>query len=167
MLTREETLQRIEASRSELDRLVSSLQPADFDRAIDDGWTIKDHLAHIACWEEEVVAIFAGIPRYESLGLPADSPILTDTDAINGIFRGRWSQASTEGILGHYGETHRRLLVLLHALGDADLESPISRFVPMPEAVADHPVFGWVEGNTWEHYDEHTAAIRELMAAAS
>lgn len=163
MLTRDEAIQRIEASRSELDRLVSSLNPGDFDRAFEDGWSVKDHLAHIACWEEEVLAIFAGIPRHESLGLPPDSPILTDTDAINGIFRGRWSQASAEGILGHYRETHRRLLALLQAVGDEDLNSPISRFVPMPDAVAEHPVSGWIEGNTWEHYDEHVAGIRALL----
>ena len=164
MLTREETLQRIETSRSELDRLVSSLQPGDFDRAFDDGWTIKDQLAHVACWEEQLLAIFAGIPRYETIGVPPDSPILTDTDSINGILRARWSLASAEGVLDHYRQTHERLLVVLQALTDDDLQSPVSRFVPMPEAVAEHPVSGWVEGDTWEHYEEHAESIRALLA---
>lgn len=163
MLSRDETLQRIQTSRSELDRLVSSLQPADFERGFDDGWTVKDHLAHIASWEEEVLAIFAGIPRHQSLGVPEDSPILTDTDAINGILRARWSQASTEGVLGHYRETHQRVLMLLQGLADEDLASPISRFVSMPGSRADLPVFGWVEGNTWDHYDEHADTLRRLL----
>lgn len=163
MLSRDETLERIQTSRSELDRLVSSLQPSDFDLAMDDGWAVKEHLAHIASWEEEVLAIFAGIPCHQSLGIPEDSPILTDTDAINGILRARWSQASAEGVLGHYRETHQRVLSLLQGLGDEDLASPISRFVPVPASLADQPVFGWIEGNTWEHYDEHAESIRQLL----
>lgn len=167
MPTRQELLQRIEASRSDLDRLVLSLTPDQFQLAIDGGWTVKDHVAHVACWEEELLAIFAGIPRHESLGVLDDSPILTDTDAINGILRARWSQATSAAVVEHFEATHQRVRSLLDSLSDNELHRPISQFVPVPGEIAQAPVHGWVAGNTWEHYAEHAEAIRRLVALGS
>ena len=46
-----ELLERVASSRAELERLVEAVPATDLDRPFGDGWSVKQHVAHIAAWE--------------------------------------------------------------------------------------------------------------------
>ncbi len=47
-----------------------------------EGWSVKDHLTHIARWEASVAVLFRGRPRHEGLGVDASLYAAADFDAI-------------------------------------------------------------------------------------
>ena len=64
-------------SRQRLEALVGSLSEADFRRATPEGWTVAALLAHLAFWDQRILAL---LRRWEARGLD-DSPV--DPDMIN------------------------------------------------------------------------------------
>ena len=59
-----ELMERIHGSRAELERLVNRLDAEQATAPGPDGWSVKDHLAHLALWDDirasEVVRLSAG-----------------------------------------------------------------------------------------------------------
>jgi hypothetical protein len=54
-------------------------------------------------------------------------------------------------------------MAALGKLDDADLEKPYSHYQP-GDPDEKRPVVGWVAGNTYEHYAEHTNWIRTTFS---
>jgi len=65
------------ASRRRLESLVRRLSDADLARSTSDGWTVAALLAHLAFWDQRVIAL---LRRWEAKGVD-ESPV--DPDAIN------------------------------------------------------------------------------------
>lgn len=165
MASKLELLEQIAASRSALDRLVSGLSAADFERADAAGWTIGDQLAHIAAWEHILVALLRGEDRGAAAGLPAGQP--DSIDDINAHILERSRGRPLSEVLAEYRRSHGELLAELDQLSEVDLDLPYSHFQPQVagEDWASHPIIGWIRGNTNEHYDEHAIAIRQLLSS--
>ena len=47
------------------------------------GWTIKDHLVHLACWERSVVFFLQHKPRHAGLGVDESLYLTHSFDQIN------------------------------------------------------------------------------------
>ena len=81
-------LQRIEASWASLDELTAELTQAQRTTAGPDGWSVKDHLAHLALWDDiragEVERISAGHDSAWRMtgALPADCGIGTPAASL-------------------------------------------------------------------------------------
>lgn len=163
MASKLELLEQIAASRSALDRLVASLAPADFERADESGWTIKDQLAHIAAWEQILMAMLRGEDRGAPVGLPHGQAL--SIDEINDHILQRSRERTVAEVLVDYRQTHGELLSELDQLSDVDLDLPYSHFQPQFAADdwASHPISGWIRDNTTAHYDEHAIAIRQAL----
>jgi uncharacterized protein (TIGR03083 family) len=150
--------QQIRESRAKLEAAVAALSPTQLAAPGPDGWSPKDHLAHVAAWEESLIATLEGHDRRPALGLAPSVP--WDIDAINAdIFR-RYQDRPPAEVLASFRETHARTLAALDRLTDADLLRPWSHYqpsVPMPEV---RPILDWIKGDTWEHYEEHATTIR-------
>ena len=58
-----ELLQAIERSWASLDDLVAGLREPELTRHGPDGWSVKDHLAHLAAWNLALVALLEGRDR--------------------------------------------------------------------------------------------------------
>ena len=67
-----ELLMRIRVARSELDLTVAGLDEAALAAPGPEGWSVKDHLAHLAAWARKVLANMDGRTGPEVLGVPAD-----------------------------------------------------------------------------------------------
>src|SRR5512142_2119668 len=85
------------------------------------GWTVKDHLIHLAAWERSVVFFLQGQPRSAGLGI---DPALYENgsgDDINAaIFKQHQAMPLAEA-MAHFRDVHRQLIQLLEPLTDADL----------------------------------------------
>jgi hypothetical protein len=161
-MTREEALDRIERSWQPLDDLAGGLDSNRLQTPVADGWTVKDHLIHLASWEESLLALLESRDRAAAMGAPGLEE--GGADAINAAVHMQHRDDAPEEAVSRFVETHRRLLDRLGQLSDEDLSRPYSYFQPDADGPDDpRPVSGWIAGNTFEHYEEHLAYIRAAL----
>src|SRR5512145_989206 len=65
---------------AELERLTEEQMTAKHDAQ---GWTVKDHLVHLARWERSVVYLLLGKPRHAGLGIDEALYLKHSYDEIN------------------------------------------------------------------------------------
>jgi uncharacterized protein (DUF849 family) len=165
--TKDEVRRRIIAARKALERVVMRV-PADcLEVAGADGWSVKDHLAHIAAWERSLMNLLQKLPRHTALDVSEEEFRERDTDYVN-----ERARASREGwhlaqVLTDFQSVHDDLLDVLDRLSEEDLARPFSYFQPgEPRDDGDAAVVGWIAGDTYEHYDEHRVLIEALVGSA-
>jgi hypothetical protein len=113
------------------------------------GWAAKDHLIHVALWEQALLAKADGRARHEALGVDA----ATDAkgwEAINAAIFVNTRHRSLPDVLDTlrrtHAETRARLAAAVERAGDAGAAS----------LLADTPDYV-------EHYDQHRGWIEELV----
>jgi hypothetical protein len=144
--TSAELRHRVDQAWNELQRTVASLTPRELTEVRDPaGWAVKDHLIHIAAWEQAFLAGLDGRPRHEALGIDPADDRGDDFDAINAAIFARHRDRSLGDVQAAVEVSHREVR--------ARLAGPAAR----------RPAPGDVAGNTWEHYREHHGWIRELV----
>jgi hypothetical protein len=162
-----ELMARIASAWAELQRLLDALSPEDMERPLGD-WTPKQQLGHISVWEASLVALLRGESRAAAMGAPLDAWERHDTDAINAQVAERSKRWPLDNVLKRAEEIHGEVVAQLEAMSDADLQRPYSHYQPEDGERAgdgaDRPVVGWVNGNTWLHYEEHVATLRAALA---
>jgi len=160
-----ELLERIEAARAALDQAIGQLSDAQLVAPGPyEGWSVKDHLAHLAAWEQGIAALLQGRPRYAAMGVDEPTYLTAGTDAINAAVYERNKDGPLREVLADFRQTQRDLLAALAALSDADLLKTYSHYQPdEPGKDRGEPVLKWIVGNTYEHYAEHQAWIEALV----
>jgi uncharacterized damage-inducible protein DinB len=148
-----------------LDERVRALPEASLTIVGPDGWSVKDHLAHLSTWEESLMALLEGRDRDAAVGFVGAEAESTghDVDAINAAIQRRAKDRSAADVLEAFHATHRRCVAAIEALSDEDLTRPYSYFQPNEGPYNTNPVISWIAGNTYEHYDEHAAWIGNLL----
>ena len=120
------------------------------------GWTVQDHIAHLAAWERSMVFLFDGRPRHEGLGVPADLYHGDDIDAINATIRDRNAGRSLDAAREALAAAHRDLLARLDRLTYDDLLKPYAHYLPDEPGDDDgSPILYRVWGNSGGHFAEH------------
>ncbi len=158
-------IKRILRSRSELEALVNNLTPNEVSGITSpDGWTVKDHLAHITAWEAGTVAMLRKQPRFLAMGL---DPVFVETsneEEINQrIFELNREQTLDE-VLEKFHHTHKQMMQTIQELSEEELYHTYSYFQPDdPGQDRGIPVIEWVKGNTYDHFDSHAEWIRKLI----
>lgn len=151
--TKADLLERIDGAWAELDRSILALPDGELKRAGKDGWSRKDHLAHLAAWELSVVALLHGADPWAAVGIPAG---VEDINVENEILHRRYQELSSTEVRALARGSHQCLLDELARLQDVDLRRPYSDFHPSEErADGGAPVVGWIVGNTYDHVEEH------------
>jgi hypothetical protein len=127
------------------------------------GWSVKDHLVHIAEWEAATGAVLARRPQHEGFSLPADLP--TDIDALNDVLYQRSRDVPIDEVQAKGRRVHAGILAALGRLTDADIRSTIAEYGGDP---TDHrSLSAKIAGDSYSHYAEHVVWIRELLAVLS
>jgi hypothetical protein len=140
-----DTLARLDRGWDTLENTVTGLDGATLSEVRDPaGWAAKDHLMHVAAWEEAFLASLDGRPRHEALGI--DAALLRDGDdnSVNAAIFSRHRDRPLPDVLAAIRTTHAALRARVAALRD---EASLAE----------------VPGPTWEHYEEHLGWIRELV----
>ena len=140
--TAADTLTRFDQQWAALEQMVTRLDEQTLTDVRDPaGWSAKDHLMHIAQWEQAPLAKVDGRPRHEALGIDAATDRGGDDDTINAaIF------AATR---------HRPLKDVLRTLR-ATHDATRARLVAALTLLAEVP------GYT-DHYDQHRGWIGDLV----
>ena len=152
------TLARFDHAWEALDKTVKGLSPRELTDVRDPaGWSAKDHLMHVALWEQALLARVDGRPRYETLGLDASTEGSDDWDTLNAqIFartRGRAAADVLQALETTHDTTRARLVAMIDG-GPASESSPRSQALlsGLPDYI--------------DHYDQHRGWIEELIAKA-
>lgn len=157
-----ELVRRIELSRQALEARIRSVPTRELERPGPDGWSVRDHLAHLAAWERSVVELLNERPRHSALDATPEEFASGDTDTLNDRIcdsRRRWTLAV---VLTDFESVHEDLMAVLNGLSDDDLVRSYSSFQPHDPG-EERPVKGWVEGNTYQHFDEHREWIERIL----
>jgi hypothetical protein len=128
-----------------------------------DGWTIKDHVAHLSAWHRGIVAFLKGIPRYHGLGIPEEVYASHDVDAMNAIIFEAHRDELWEDVRAEFQRSRDEILSLVMPLSDEELQKPYHHFVPAePEDTREAIIAIYV--NTAEHYIEHLEWMQAMLA---
>jgi Mycothiol maleylpyruvate isomerase N-terminal domain len=129
------------------------------------GWSVADHMAHIAVWMEGILVALDGSSRWTAMG--ADGPPgQAGFDELNERLRAPHAAKSPAEVRAWLDATHTRMLARLRGMTMEELRRPYRHYQPTETRDdADEPFLGWVVGDTYAHYDEHrdwiAAALRE------
>jgi hypothetical protein len=130
---------------AELDGTVRTLSERELTEVRDPaGWAVKDHLMHVALWEQNLLAKLDGRPRHQVLGIDASTEGSEDYDSINAQIFAATRHRSLRDVLETLRSTHATTCAKLADAKSADALMP--------------DVAGYAE-----HYEQHHGWIRELV----
>ena len=147
-------LNDIRKGYTDFDTLLSSLNERQMlTHGGNDGWTIKDHIAHLTSWQQRTLPILQAV--IDNVEPPDPTPDMT-MDQINEQFYQRDVALPLDRVLAEHRSTQQQMLNAVQSMSEEDLNRPISW-------LDDRPVVGWVIGNTYDHYEEHTHYIQQWL----
>lgn len=166
-LSKAELLDRIESAWEELNVVIRGLDEAQLARVDDEtGWSVADHLNHLAAWERGIAYVLAGRSRSEGMGVTQEQWSGLTMDEINNVVHSQGQARGPAGALADFRAAHVAMLDALEGLDDADLQRGYSSF-DLQAKPDDRPIIGWVIGDTYDHYAEHLGYIRASLGRAT
>lgn len=159
--TKEELIARIDESRKQLDETVSRMDERTLTEVRDHGgWSVKDHMAHLAAWEQSMVHALQGKPRHEGLGVSEETYNEHDVDKINAEIHAKHKDRPLHEVQAMLHHSQQEMSRQLRRLTTHDLDKTYSHYLPNePGEERGNPISDYVSGNTWSHYEEHRAMI--------
>ncbi|HCI82301.1 MAG TPA: hypothetical protein DHW02_21715 [Ktedonobacter sp.] len=156
-VSKDTLLNEIRKGYSDFDTLLSSLSEQQMMMAGNDGWTTKDHIAHLTSWQQRILPMLQAV--MDNVELPDPTPDMT-MDQINEQFRQRNAALPLDRVLADHRAVQQQMLKAVQAISEEDLNKPIFW-------LDDRPVVSEVIGNTYEHYEEHTHYIQQWLRGES
>ena len=141
---------------------VTAGQASKQDRA---GWSVKDHVMHLAIWEDSVLILFRGGRRHEALGIEEAFYTGGNFDEINEVIKVRLEDVALQEAIRNLEETHRQLMGHLKTLRDADLNVKARAFFPQALKNDHRSLAFLIWDNTGGHCTEHLEWMRDLVGA--
>ena len=158
-MTADEVRARIRSKRKELVDLISTIDAAALSApGPDGGWAIKDHLVHIGAWEHWLLALFEGRDRLLAMGT---NGAVNEVDDINEQVWQLHRNDSIDEARRYFEDAHSHLMSTLAAKTTEDLDRP---YTSSFDNAAGLTFLAPVAANTYDHYDEHIAWIKEMRA---
>lgn len=162
--TKQELLAAIDREWLALQSALARLDEAQMTGVHDaEGWTVKDHLIHLAAWERSVIYLLQGKPRYEALGVDKSVYARHDFEEINAIIHRQIADVTSQQVQAELESVHQQLLALLEPLSDDDLHRPYYHYLPA-EPDDDRLTIDVINGNSAEHFREHLVWMAALVA---
>ena len=153
-MTRDEMLTR---TRDAWARWEATLAEVPEERMEDPGvagdWSAKDVIAHITWFEKEMIGLV------KARAFVGSDLWLVGTHERNAVIHEENKDRPLEDVRAESAAVHPELVARLETLTDEDLLDP-SRFPPMP---AEWKPIEVIEGNTFEHYDQHAKGLRRWL----
>jgi len=162
-MSKAELLDEMDAGWQELTTYLDGLHSTDFTTNTDAaGWTVKDHVMHLAVWEDGVWAVLTGKNRYEHMGLDKATWDSHDYDRINAVIQQFHQDKPLAEVRQHLQDVHARLVATIDSLSDTDLQQPYSHY--QPDYDWNDPVIAWIINNSYTHYREHIPWMAAIVA---
>ena len=164
-----ELLADIERSWQALDATLGRLSETQRTAVRDaQGWSVKDHVVHMAVWARSAISMLQGRPRHLAVGIEESLFAAGSDDDLNAVIYEQHRNLTWDEALAQLHAAHQQLVALLQPLTDADLLQPARHYLPDMPIRGDGPlVITVISGNSAQHYAEHLPWIEALVARAS
>lgn len=140
--TRTELLRRSQEEHAALEALLAPLSEEEQTRpdVTEEGWSVKDHLAHLTWWEQRVIRVLAGAPD----PIAAIPGKIEGEDAVNAyVFAANRARSLAE-VRGAFDASYQEMLRLIENVPDDMLARR----------------YEWISSNAADHYAEHLRMLR-------
>jgi uncharacterized damage-inducible protein DinB len=164
-LTKPDLLARMAETRAEVEAVIGQYTEAEVTRPGAEGWSVKDHLSHLAVWEAPIRALLQGESLAVALGVDQETFKHGGINRINEVIQLRHKDEPLAHVMARLRESRQETLTLLERFTDADLLKPYSFYRPSVDPPRTDPVILWVSGSTYEHDAQHLVWMRELLVA--
>jgi hypothetical protein len=159
-----ELLRLIHASRTALEKTLNGLNEAQLTAPGPEGWSIRDHLAHLAAWEQGMVELLHRRNRFAAMQVEDAIRQGKSENEINALIYKHHMQLTLPQVLERFQDVHRQMIEAIEGLSEAELFGPYDAFLPEQErGNRPQPVINWIMGNTYQHFDEHRGYIKQLL----
>lgn len=152
-----ELLAQMQAGYNSFEALLAGLNETQMTTpGVNGAWSVKDNLAHVTAWHLRQLDLQQGVRQGKEPGLRlvADSSV----DEINEQFYQENKDRSLAEVLAAFRSSYQRVLADVQAMSDEDLNKPIAW-------LNDRPIWFWVAGNTYDHYEEHSGIIQNWLTS--
>ncbi|MCH8906017.1 MAG: ClbS/DfsB family four-helix bundle protein [Candidatus Heimdallarchaeota archaeon] len=153
-IIREEFLANIHNTRTELEGTVEKvLEKYSLDHKIAKVWRVKDVLAHIVWYEEQMIELI------EEMALRGSEYWLLDLPNRNNHILKDLYNYDEQKLLVDFKSTHLKLFKLMESLTEDQLNNS-KYFAEMPSDWSPSSV---IASNTNEHYESHTRQLSKFL----
>jgi hypothetical protein len=118
-------------------------------------WSIKDNIAHLNAWHGRLLNMLRATK--EGVDLPDPTPGLAEEE-INEMFYQQNKDRPFAEVQAEFHSTYQQVLQSVQALSNEELNKPLSWR-------EGRPIWPWIAGNTYEHYQEHAQIIQNWLAS--
>ncbi len=144
--------------------LIDALTPEQWTSATDgQGWTVKDHVAHVTAWENVVTEVFrSGSPQYATLQISEAEWAAGGIDGADVVIHASKAGQSLRRVQNNRDVTHARIVSILTELPEEELQRSFSAFGAVD---ADRPVLEEMMDYLVGRYDDLYASITAIVDA--
>jgi hypothetical protein len=153
----------IQQSYARIQALVQPLSEEQLSVPGPEGWAVKDHLAHLADWELGVAELLEKRDRMGSMGLADNALWEKSVDEINALLQDHNAALTAGEAKARLEQATQQMLAAVGQLEYQDLSKPYSSFAVQEQVDFQDPVWNWIEGNSWGHFEEHEAWIKAFI----
>jgi len=146
----------------QLEQAIAGIAPTALEERQGDGWSLMDHLAHVAAWERATTALLEGRPRHQAMGVDEAVYLSGDDDTINAALWSLHVDKPGASTLAELRAAHAQLVAVLDHLSEEALQRTRSEALPSEPDDSPEPLLTRLVGSTYAHYVEHAAHVREL-----
>jgi hypothetical protein len=156
---RDELLDEIRASRTEIEAIIEKISDEQMVNAVDEGgWALKDHLAHIADWQKHGLAKITSQPAWDAFGIDQATYDSHDVHQINDILFEKNKDRALSDVLNDFRQTHQKILTTLGRMDDDALDQEFEKgFTGKHRTIRD-----LARGHFVGHDNDHIEDIRAL-----
>ena len=159
---RDELLKRSEEQFAAYEQYLSHLSQAQLTDLTDAaGWSVKDHLYHLALAEGSLLALLDRKPIHEYMGIDRETYKAGD-DAVNAVVQARTHDMPLADVLETLRQNHQQVMERIRATPEAELQRPFNDYQP-DEDPRDGTVLLSLVYNTFHHYEEHAPWIAAIV----
>ncbi len=158
-IAKNELLSRIQAGYTQFEAILAPLSDAQMTTPHVNGpWSVKDNLAHLTAWQDYLLSQLEGVLAHQEP--PTFMPGLSTEDEINErIYQENKDRPLTE-VQAAFRASYQQVLAAVQAMSEPALNSPL------PWRASGDPIWPFVAGNTFGHYEEHGGIIQRWLADA-
>jgi hypothetical protein len=155
-------LNEVRTNYAALEAILASLDKTQyFTEGVIPGWSLKDILAHIASWQHRLLKWLEAAVRNEEPAISGPNNV-KEMDALNAQFYQENKALPLDEVLTDFRTTHQHIMDIVQAMPEEDLLNP-HRFAWSK----GEPLWKSIAGDTYEHYQEHTAQIQEWLSSTN
>jgi len=87
----------VDAAWKDLHSFLAAVTPDQASKRDQAGWSVKDHVTHLAVWEDSVAILFCGGRRHEALGIEEPFYAAASLNEINEVIKVRLRHRAPRG----------------------------------------------------------------------